>query len=194
MHRNFWRHSTSCLNMSIIIHALTPTELAALAPTESSCVHLNKLRLGFSSTGLGGCSSWSYGCSAAWPAEQVKGVANAFLKEPVLLLAAVQPVRQWWLALKYISSDSLFLFQLRKILINHPPPHFFFIPALFLLRPIRKLTFLHPFQSLFYVEIFQNSRSSCSVPYNWKKSKVGQGTKSADINNITCNHSKPVIC
>lgn len=29
--------------MSIIIHALTPTELAALAPTESSCVHLYKL-------------------------------------------------------------------------------------------------------------------------------------------------------
>lgn len=84
MHKNFWRHSTSCLNMSIIIHALTPTELAALAPTESSCMRLNKLRLGFSSTGLGSCSCWSYGCGAAWPAEQVKGVAKAFLKEPVL--------------------------------------------------------------------------------------------------------------
>lgn len=69
--------------MCIIIHALTPTVLAALAPTESSCMHLNKLRLGFSGAGPGGSCCWQHGCCAAWPARPtkwVKDVTNAFLK------------------------------------------------------------------------------------------------------------------
>lgn len=36
--------------MSIIIHTLAPTELAVLAPTESSCMRLNTVRLGFGRT------------------------------------------------------------------------------------------------------------------------------------------------
>lgn len=175
MHRNFWRHNTSCLNMSIIIHTLTPTELAALAPTESSCTHLNKLRLGFGRSGPGGCCCWGYRCSAAWPArpaKQVKDVTNAFLEKPAL--------RQRRLALEFIPSDSLFCFNWGRFFLP-----FSFPSTLFLLGPIRKLSLLHLSQSLFYVEIFQNSRSSCSAPCNWKKFKVGQGTKSADINNIT---------
>lgn len=152
--------------MSIIIHALTPTELAALAPTESSCTHLNTLRLGFGGTGPGGCCCWGYGCHAARPAKQVKDSANVFLNSPKACpLTGSNSVTPQTMAV-CTGIYSLVFLGFDSTEEDSCCLSLFFSAALFSLGPIRKLTFLHLSQSLFYVEIFQNSRSSCSAPCN----------------------------